>query len=632
MKRFYDSILKNILLLAMIMMLVISINTVVYAIDDVQTSNDSQTTEAIVENDSLSDKEGNNKIDVTKDITTIKEATIKIKQKTNDAAIQEIENKKTEASKGEETVKITKIPILIDEMGNEVIYIAGLNKLETVQRSLKIRDRIIVNLYKAKHNNEEISLEYAKKDSDLIFYINKNETFRLNELDLQVNNLQKPELLSDIKDCLNYYSDLFAKEDNIQMVEKHLTQWQDVVYFSLFTIFLFIIIEFIRKKLNTLIEKMTYKYFQKSIKTSSEDGLECSDPVEVVNKETLVKSIAKQFNFIVNFCIFTIELLALFVFISYLFYYNLQTHHIARFIIHSIESYSIIAKDYFNNLISSEAFWGSVGYLSFIMVFMILAIVLTRQLSCLATNIIMVSSDIEHSKSKRHQTLNKMITAIAYIVIVFLAIVFALMHLGHEVTPILAGAGIAGLAISFGAQNLIKDIINGVFIIFENQFGIGDTVKINGETGKVEDMSLRITILRNFMSGKVSIIPNGSIQTVEVYTKDWSKANIDISIAYKEDIDKAINIIKETAELIRKDYPVKITNPPLVLGVMGLNDSSIDIKLIIETLAGKQWEIEREFRRRIKYAFDANNIEIPFPHRTVYLRHDDLETPEQFTD
>lgn len=632
MKRFYDSILKNILLLAMIVMLVFCTNVAAYAIDDIKANESTKTTDTIIENDSLSEEKIINKPDITKDITTIKETTIKIKQKANDAIIQEIEKKEAESLNEEKTVKITQVPILVDDKGNEVIYIAGLNKLETVQRSLKIRDRIIVNLYKAKHNKEEISIEYTKVNDELVFYINKNETFRLNELDLQVNNLEKPELLTDIKKCLNNYSDLLGKEDNIQLVEKHLTDLDDVIYFSLFTIFLFIIIEFMRKKLNKFIDRKTHKHFQKSLKPINEGQLDSSDTDELEKKEALIKLIAKQLNFIANFSIFTFELVTLFVYISYLLYFNLQTHHFARFVIHSIESYSIIARDYFTHLFSSEVFWGSVGYISFIFVFMILAIVLISQLSQLATNIITVSSDIEHSKNKRHQTLNKMITAIAYIVIVFLAIVFALMHLGHEITPILAGAGIAGLAISFGAQNLIKDIINGVFIIFENQFGIGDTVKINGESGKVEDMSLRITILRNFMSGKVSIIPNGSIQTVEVYTKEWAKANITVSIAYKEDIDTAIRIIKETADKIRMDYPVKIINDPRILGVVDLNDSSIDIKLIIETLAGKQWEIEREFRRRIKYAFDANNIEIPFPHRTLYLRHDDLENPEQLTD
>lgn len=228
------------------------------------TPNNIETTEAITENESLLKKD--QKIDITKDVTTIKETAIQVKQKTNDAAIQELKPEETTSLDDEKTIKVTQVPILIDKEGNEVIYIAGLNKLETVQRSLKIRDRIIVNLYKAKHNGEKLSIEYSKDGDDLIFYINQNEVFKLNELDLQVNNLQKPELLNDIKECLNHYSEMLEDEKNIQLVEKHLTDWNDIIYFSIFTIILFIIIELIRKKLNKFINNITHKHFKKFIK------------------------------------------------------------------------------------------------------------------------------------------------------------------------------------------------------------------------------------------------------------------------------------------------------------------------------------------------------------------------------
>ncbi len=203
----------------------------------------------------------------------------------------------------------------------------------------------------------------------------------------------------------------------------------------------------------------------------------------------------------------------------------------------------------------------------------------------------------------------------------FLAIIYMILReCGVDVAPILAGMGIVGLAFGFGGQYLIRDIISGIFILFEDQYHINHVIKVNNVAGLVEKITLRITVLRD-LDGSAIFIPNGEIKTVINLTKEWSRAVFDIAIAYKENVDQVIAVIKELGQEIRKDpYFGKLILEDLeMLGVDGFGDSSVNLKFTIKTIPIKQWEVAREFRRRLKNRFDALGIEIPFPHRTLYL-------------
>jgi small conductance mechanosensitive channel len=195
-----------------------------------------------------------------------------------------------------------------------------------------------------------------------------------------------------------------------------------------------------------------------------------------------------------------------------------------------------------------------------------------------------------------------------------------LKELGIEIGPILAGVGIAGLAIGFGAQTLVKDFLSGIFVLVENQYNVGDVIKAAGVSGLVEKITLRATTLRD-LEGRVHIIPNGSIEVVTNMTKEWSRFLIDVGVAYKEDVDYVMEVLAEVGEGMEKDaeYGRLILEPLAILGVDSFGDSSVNIRVMFTTQPLQQWKVGREFRRRIKNTFDEKGIEIPFPHTTIYL-------------
>lgn len=190
---------------------------------------------------------------------------------------------------------------------------------------------------------------------------------------------------------------------------------------------------------------------------------------------------------------------------------------------------------------------------------------------------------------------------------------------GINVAPLLAGAGIVGLAFGFGGQYLIRDLINGLFILLEGQYRINDVVQIGEFGGLVEGINLRHTKLRD-LEGRVIYIPNGEIKTVVNFTKEYAQALLSIGVAYHTDIDHAIQVIKDLGSEMRKDryFGRLILENLEMLGVDDLAESQITIKFRMKTLPIKQWEVAREFRRRLKNRFDEVGIEIPFPHRTLY--------------
>lgn len=221
---------------------------------------------------------------------------------------------------------------------------------------------------------------------------------------------------------------------------------------------------------------------------------------------------------------------------------------------------------------------------------------------------------------KRVSTLVQLIKRGVLLVLWLTVALMILKEVGVEIGPIIASAGIAGVAVGFGAQNLIRDIIAGFFIILENQIRVDDVAIINGTGGLVEQIKFRTTILRD-LSGTVHIFPNGTITTLSNMTNGWSAFVFDIGIAYKENTDHVIGIMKEVGRKLREDehFGRLMLDDPEVFGVDKFGDSSVVIKGRIRTKPISQWEVGREFLRRIKLAFDENNIEIPFPHRTLYF-------------
>jgi small-conductance mechanosensitive channel len=227
---------------------------------------------------------------------------------------------------------------------------------------------------------------------------------------------------------------------------------------------------------------------------------------------------------------------------------------------------------------------------------------------------------IDIEGQKRTETLSRILENTLRVVVMIAALLMVLKEIGIDIGPLLAGAGIIGLAVGFGAQSLVKDIISGFFILLENQMNVGDVVSIAGELGLVEAIKLRVTILRD-LEGKVHVVPNGEISVLTNLTKEYSRALLDIGVAYKEDVDHVVGILKETGTGMQQDdeFGPMILEPLEVLGLDSFGDSSVNIKVLFKTLPGKQWPVSREFRRRVKKVFDERGIEIPFPHVTLYL-------------
>lgn len=223
-------------------------------------------------------------------------------------------------------------------------------------------------------------------------------------------------------------------------------------------------------------------------------------------------------------------------------------------------------------------------------------------------------------RAKRAKTVGNLIRNVVNVAVVGVALLMVLQEFHINIMPVLTGAGIAGLAVGFGAQTLVRDVISGFFLILEDQVRVGDVANINGTGGLVEAIKLRTIVLRD-LSGTVHIFPNGAIEKMSNLTKDFSFYVIDLGVAYKEDTDAVVQVMKDVAGEMRAEppYGANMLEPLEVLGVDAFEDSQVTIKARLKTLPLKQWEVGREYRRRIKKAFDARGIEIPFPHMSVYF-------------
>ncbi len=225
---------------------------------------------------------------------------------------------------------------------------------------------------------------------------------------------------------------------------------------------------------------------------------------------------------------------------------------------------------------------------------------------------------------KRTFTLTNVISNLIIVGSAVAAVLIIADQIGIPVTPLLAGAGVAGIVVGLGAQSLIKDLINGTFILLEQWYQIDDTVSIGDTTGAVEKFNLRTTVLRD-IEGILHFIPNGEIKQLSNHTHAWSRALVEVGVHYEENIDKVVEVLEEAfEELVNdKEYKGSILQRPEILGdggVSELGDSAVKFTIICKVMPGQQWTIGRQLRKRIKNKFDEMGIEIPYPCTNVYMR------------
>jgi small-conductance mechanosensitive channel len=222
-------------------------------------------------------------------------------------------------------------------------------------------------------------------------------------------------------------------------------------------------------------------------------------------------------------------------------------------------------------------------------------------------------------REKRGRTVAQLLRSVGRVAIVTVAVLLT-FNAFINIAPILAGAGILGLAISFGAQSLVRDIISGFFILMENQFAVGDVIEAAGKNGVVEKMTLRVVVLRD-LEGTRHVIPNGQLTVVSNKTRDWARAVVDVSIPYSEDVDRIISVVRDETAQFSTDpkWCLQLDGAVEVLGVESMTDTSVVIRTLLKTQPGSQWNVEREFRRRLINRFARESVESPFQQRRVHV-------------
>jgi small conductance mechanosensitive channel len=263
---------------------------------------------------------------------------------------------------------------------------------------------------------------------------------------------------------------------------------------------------------------------------------------------------------------------------------------------------------------------GKLVVVAFIVLGAWILIRLTRALADRIVRLVEVDDpDTVNDREKRARTLAGIFKGVSRIIILIIAALTVMQELGIPIGPLIAGVSVAGLAISFGAQNLVRDLISGFFILLEDQYKIGDVVRAAGVSGVVEDMNLRVTVLRD-TDGAAHFIPNGEIKVVSNLAKEWGRAVVNIGVAYQEDINRILAILKITGEEFQKDsrYSGLLLEPPQVLGIENFDPMQISIRVLIKTRPLKQWEVGREYRRRVKEAFDQNGVQVVNPQAILY--------------
>jgi small conductance mechanosensitive channel len=210
---------------------------------------------------------------------------------------------------------------------------------------------------------------------------------------------------------------------------------------------------------------------------------------------------------------------------------------------------------------------------------------------------------------QRTETLRHIIRSVSKGILILVLALTISSELGFNIGPVLASAGIVGLAVGFGAQSLVKDVISGFFILFEDQFGVGDVVKVGEFTGVVERMTLRATALRN-LEGQVHVVPNGNIQNVTVMTRDWARAVLDVTVGLREELTKVFDTLQAIGDGLARDWPDRVLEKPTVLGIEKLSEIGVTIRCIVKTPPFKQADVLREWRRRVKDEFERRGIDL----------------------
>ncbi len=283
-------------------------------------------------------------------------------------------------------------------------------------------------------------------------------------------------------------------------------------------------------------------------------------------------------------------------------------------------------QEFWNGVLEKLIAWTVSELPSILVITLILILLLkfikafTRRINTLLITRSKRNKDDDTAESeKRINTLTSILRGIGKILLWTTYLMIIIRKVGVDIAPILAGAGIIGLAVGFGAQELVRDFISGFFMLLENQIRTGDVVIINGTSGLVEKIELRTTTLRDF-SGTIHIFQNGKINTLSNMTKEWSAIALDIGVSYKEDLDKVIAVMQQVGADLKNEplWNAKILEPIEVLGLDSFGSSALVIKARLKTKPNSQWEVGREYRRRLKIAFDHEGIEMPFPHTTIY--------------
>ncbi|MDI3405200.1 mechanosensitive ion channel family protein [Streptomyces cavernicola] len=231
------------------------------------------------------------------------------------------------------------------------------------------------------------------------------------------------------------------------------------------------------------------------------------------------------------------------------------------------------------------------------------------------------TSRADERREQRARTIGSVLSSIVTIVVAVMALAMVLDQIGIALGPLLASAGVVGLAIGFGAQSLVADYLAGMLIMVEDQYGVGDSVDLGEAVGEVESVGLRLTLVRD-LNGGLWHIRNGEIMRVRNDSQEWARAVLDVSVAYDSNLEKVFQVLEETGLALREDkeYEGVLLEDPSVWGVQSLNPDGVVVRLVVKTAPLKQWAVTRELRRRVKGALDEAGIEMPFPQRTVWVR------------
>lgn len=285
--------------------------------------------------------------------------------------------------------------------------------------------------------------------------------------------------------------------------------------------------------------------------------------------------------------------------------------------------------DFFTNSIlrfwenNSDKVLGAVGV---VLAVAVLYLIVAR----LARGVVNRMAEKGGERGARVETLWSMMRRLLTIVFLVIGSLTAALVLDIPITPLLAVGSAVGVAVGFGAQDLVKSVIAGFFILAEDQYHIADVISIGGVTGTVEEIRLRVTVLRD-LDGYVHYVPNGIIDVTTNLTQQFSQVVLDIGIAYKEDVDRALEVLGDELRSLALDpeWSERVIEEPQILGVDALGDSAVTLRAVMKVGADDRWLVKREALRRIKNRFDADDIEIPFPHRTVYTVGPDSDAPAE---